>query len=349
MSGAWYCTREDVKRSPDADTTNTADEQIDRLIESSSRRIDSLCHRKFHPFVGTRYFDFPSDRYGGSYCLRLEGNDLISVDSIVSGGVTIAPADYFLEPVNAGPPYTRIEIDLSSSASFNVGSTRQRNIAVTGVWGNREDEENFGTLTQDMTALQTGSSQTAYESNPEVGQIFRIGAEFFTIDDFSMADSTQNLQTSLTAQALNTVVAVSAGNGFSVGEEILIDGEKMLIREIAGNNLIVKRPWGGTVLAAHNSGADIYRNSNVNTSRARFGSVAAAHSSGSDLFLWKVPALVNQLAIAETVASFQQEKAAYAREIAAGDSVKEVAGRGLQDLRDDVYAAHGRKFRTRAV
>ena len=42
---------------------------------------------------------------------------------IVAGGTTIPASGYYLEPVNDGPPYTRVESNLSSQYAFAIGAT----------------------------------------------------------------------------------------------------------------------------------------------------------------------------------------------------------------------------------
>lgn len=139
MALPWYCTREDVKAALDYKETARNNQQIDRLIEATSRRIETMCHRRFYPQVDTRYFDWPNKTSGRSYRLWLDADELISVTSISSGGSLIDVGEYFLRPYNDSPPYTHIEIDLSGSASFGGGSTHQQDITITGVFGYSAD------------------------------------------------------------------------------------------------------------------------------------------------------------------------------------------------------------------
>jgi hypothetical protein len=59
--------------------------------------------------------------------------------------------------------------------------------------------------------------------------------------------------------------------------------------------------------------------------------------------------LVQQLTIAETLNSLAQEGSGYARTIGAGEAIRPASGAGLAQLRKQVFAAHGRPPRARAV
>src|SRR5882757_9893420 len=120
--GITYCTREDVKESLD--------------IKTATRSVENLTRRVFYPTITTRYFDFPDGGRSSTYRQWIdEPAQLISATSVTSGGTTIVTNDYFLEPVNEGPPFNRIEIDLASTANFDAEATHQRQTVVAGTWG----------------------------------------------------------------------------------------------------------------------------------------------------------------------------------------------------------------------
>ena len=133
----WYTSRESVKRAgtiwgPDQDA------RIDRHIEAATVAIERRLHRIFIPKTQTRLYRWP--RYNSSAFVLWLDFDLISLTTLQTKAqdttpTTIAAADYFLEPANFGPPYDRIEIDLSSSAALESGDTPQRSISVLGAWG----------------------------------------------------------------------------------------------------------------------------------------------------------------------------------------------------------------------
>ncbi|WP_449342453.1 hypothetical protein, partial [Streptomyces aurantiogriseus] len=159
-----YATREDVMHALDVKPTAYNSAQIDRALQSASRGVEALCHRRFYPEAATRYFDWPSSQYRPSWRLWLDDNELISITTLTSGGTTIAASDYFLEPNRTGPPYNRLEIDLDSNAAYGGGDTHQRDITITGLWGYRNDETLVADVDEAMTATETDLDVTTAHS-----------------------------------------------------------------------------------------------------------------------------------------------------------------------------------------
>jgi len=351
MATVAYCTREMVMAALDVAEVARNSAQVDRAIEAATDAIHGLLKRRFYPQLATRYFDWPNQQYARPWRLWLDDDELISVTTLVAGGVTIPPGDYFLEPANSGPPYTRIEIDLASSSAFAPGATHQRAIVVTGLFGYSADEEQVGDLTASLGASEgaTGSA-TWTTARIGVGAILRIDSEWMIVTAKTMVDSTQNLGgAGLQASSSDVTVPVSGGAAFAVEEVLAIDSERMLIVDKTGNNLTVKRAWDGTVLAAHSAGADVYTLTGVELDRGELGTTIAAHSSGADIFRHRVPPLIRDLAVAEAINQLQQETAGYARVIGEGETAREGTGRGLFDLRRDALARYGRQARSRAI
>lgn len=350
--GIWYATREDVKAELDVKETARSNGRIDRVLESASRSVEGLLHRRFAPVTATRYFDWPSGQYARPWRLWLDDNELISVTSLSSGGTTISASDYFLEPNRSGPPYTRIEIDLSSSAAFGGGDTHQRDITITGLWGYANDETTVGTTASAISATTatTVNVNGAASALLGVGSVLRVDSERMLITGRSMLTTGQTLGGSgLTAQANSVTVTVSDGTAFAVDEVLLVDSERMLIVDIADNNLTVKRAWDGSVLAAHSVGATIYAPRTLTVTRGALGTTAATHSSGATVYRWDPPGPVRELTIAEALNTLMQGQSGYARVVGSGEAQREASGRGLADLRNSVYTSHGRKARIRGV
>lgn len=344
----WYCTQEDVESAMDTAVSARNTAQIRRAIEAGSRGADTLCHRRFWPQTATRYFDWPRPD-GETWRLWLDEHELVSVTTLTAGGTTIAAADYFLEPANTGPPYTRIEIDRSSSAAFAAGNTPQRAIEIAGVFaGCPVDETAAGSLAEALDASETSVDVTD-SATIGVGSLIRVGAERMTVTGKTMLDSGQNTGGALAASMADTTVAVATGSAYTAGETILVDAERMLIVDIAGNNLVVRRAWRGATLAAHNTNADVYAPRTLTVVRGAVGTTAAVHDTATAVFLFDPPPLVRDYSLALAVDQLLQETSGYARTVGAGDNEREASGRGLRGLRDQVYAAHGRKVRHRAV
>jgi hypothetical protein len=283
--------------------------------------------------------------------LWLDGDEMISASALVSGGVTIAPASWRLRRMDGReePPYTHLELDLGTSAAFTTALTSQRSIALTGVYGHSAVEATAGTITAGINASTT-TVPVSDSSEIGVGSLLRIDTERVIVTARLMVDTTQNLGgAGLTALNSDVIVPVGSGTSFTVGETILIDAERMLIVDIAGNNLIVKRAWDGTVLAVHATNADVYAPRTLTVTRGALGTTAASHLSAAAVARHVPPALVNELAIAETEVRLSQKQSAYARTIGSGDNERESSGRGLSDIRNDVYTAFGRKMRTASI
>ncbi|MFD8700965.1 hypothetical protein, partial [Kitasatospora purpeofusca] len=182
-----------------------------------------------------------------------------------------------------------------------------------------------------------------------IGSLLRIDAERVVVTGRAMLDTGQTLAGDLTNQNNNVVVPVTAGAAFAVGEMILIDGERMLVDEIAGNTLLVRRAWDGSPIAPHTTGAAVYAPRTLTVVRGALGTTAATHSSGADVALWQAPGSIRQLCLAEALVDLMQGRSGYARTAGSGESEREASGKGLADLRDRVYTSHGRKARSAAV
>jgi hypothetical protein len=350
MGRIWLCTREDVKGALDSAETARNNAQVDRAVDGASRSVEGYLHREFRPTLATKYFDWPGEQRPRPWRLWIEGRaQLVELDAVTAGGVAIPTGNVFLEPANYGPPYDRVEIDLGTTSAFSSAATHQRAIAFTGLWGYSNDEEQVGSLAADLAAdANAAPSITWTTADIGVGDVLRIGDERMIVSARSMVDTTQNLQTAIGASTADVTVAVASGAAFTPGEVVLLDSERMLVVDVAGNNLTVKRAWDGSVLAAH-TGSGIYSLTGVDVDRAQLGTVLAAHSSGAAIYRHLVPGLVRELATAEALDTLLQQQSGYARRQRSGDAAQEDGGRGLPDLRDQARRRFGRKARTGAI
>jgi hypothetical protein len=348
MSTPRYATREQVKRALDIAETARSNAQIDRALADATEAIHGLCHRVFYPTLATRYFDWPDEQMGTWYRLWLDASELISVTTLVSGGTTIAASDYLLEPQRYGPPYNRVEVLLSSRATLGGGNTWQRDITITGLFGYRLDEGSAGTLTAAVSSTTATTVNIGDSSVIGVGDLIRVDDERMLVTGKRALTTGQTLQADLTASAAATTVAVTNGAAYAVDETILLDSETMLIVDIAGNNLIVRRAWDGSTLAAH-TGSIIYAPRTLVVERGALGTTAATHANGTSVVRFDPPPLVKRLAIAEALVQLGLESAGYARTSRSGDGQQRQSYDAVGDLRDQVYTAHGRKTRLRAV
>jgi hypothetical protein len=342
-------TREEVKDALDAGETSRSNRLIDRAIVSATEDVEGLLNRVFYPTVATRYFDWPNRGVTSrAWRLWLDENDLISLTSLVSGGVTIPPADYFLEPVNSGPPYTRIEIDLSSQSAFTVGSTHQRTIAATGLWGYNSRTTPGGVLGVAISSTSATTITVSDSSKIGVGDMILVDSERMTVTDRAMADTSVVFSGLQTTSAADNTLSVTSGTAFSVGEVLRFDAERCLIVDITGNTLVLKRAVDGTQLSAH-TGGTIYASRLLTVVRGALGTTAATHLISAPISVGVPPGLVKELGLAYALNNHLQAQAAYARVAGSGDNASEFTGRGIKSLERDVRSAHGRMARMRTI
>lgn len=343
--GVAYCTREAVKAALDIQS-HARDAQIDRLIQSASRHVESLCHRKFYPQNDTRYFDWPDAQMGRSWRLWLDANELISATSITSGGNTVV--DYFLRPYS-GPPYTHVELDLSGGDNFGGGATWQRDVTIAGVFGYGADEATAGTAAEALDASETGVD-VSNSAVVGVGDLIRVDSERMLVTEKTWLTTGATLAGTLTANKAEVSVPVSSGAAFNAGETILVDSEQMQVVAIAGNTLTVRRAEGGSVLAAHSSGVTAYAPRTLTVTRGACGTVAATHSADVSVYRHEPPSPVTSYALAWVVYHLQREQGAYASSTpASSGSGMRVTRSELDALCEEVYSAYGRKARKRVV
>lgn len=345
MAGVFYCQREDIAFALDVKLTAQSAAEIDRAIDSASRNVEGLCHRHFYPLTTIRYFDYPNKQSAGIGRLWLDRWELISVSAFTSGGVTVPPANYYLEP-NWGPPFNRIEVNRGSSSALSSSSlTSQRALAISGVFGYSAEEENGGTAAEAMDLTETGLDGSGSPS-VGVGSILRIDTERMIVTDRSWLTSGQTLLTPVAASMSAVALAVTDGTQFAAREVLLLDSERMLVVEVAGNTLTVRRAVQGSTLAGH-TGSAIYWPRTLTVTRGALGTTAATHLISAPMYLHVVPALIRELTQAYAEAYCLQRNAGWARTVGSEQNEREASGRGIRSLEDDVYQAYGRKARIR--
>lgn len=344
ISRPCYVTREEVALALDVAETARSYDRIDRAIESASDDVDGTLRRTFSPVLDTRYFSWPDVAYRTPWRLWLDESELIRLDSLTAGGVTIPSTDWLLEPDSAGPPYWAIEVNRSTSSVFQAGTTFQRAIAATGLFGYRNDEDTVGTLAGTLDDAE-GATASVTWSTPKVGvgSLLRIGTEYVLVTDRSMVNSGQTTGGALAKDTSAVSLAVQDGTAFAPDEVLLIDSERVRVTAVAGNTLTLKRSVDGSVLASHGSGAAIYALLGVTLKRAAQGSTLAEHAISSVIYRHLAPPLVRDLALAYALNQFLQEGAGYGRTIGTGENQQEASGRGVRSIEADAMVRHGRQ------
>jgi hypothetical protein len=353
VTEVWYCAREDVLGALDVPEASWRYQQIDRLIQGSSRGIEGDLGRYFYPLVSTQTFDWPDHQFSLPWRYWLDQRELLSVTQVLAAGQDIT-ASVMLRPDDApmrGRPYTKIEIDLSTSAAFTSGATYQRAIIISGTFGYCQGETPAGTV----AAFTDTTSTSATVSNAAlvgVGNILRVDAERMHVTDRAMATTTATITGPLTALNNNNTIPVSNGALLNQGETIQVDAEQMLITSIIGNNVTVERAWGGTVLAAHTTNTTVNAARLLTVTRAALGTTAATHTANAPINVHLVPPLIRELCVAETLAALGQERRGYTTIVkrssnpAPGDPLE--ISMALDDLRRRA-AARYRRVRTRTA
>lgn len=345
----WYANRSAVKAALDYAETARANAAVDRALAAASRQVDRLCNRRgFWPLIATRRLDWPTPATPTPGRLWLGNDRLITLTSITSGGTTIAVGDVELYP-DDGPPYSRIELDRSTSASFGLGQTSQKDVAITGVWGETLDTDPAGALAAAISSTTATTATLTDGSTVDVGDLVVVDSERMLVTGKAMTSASLTVGGSgLTASAGAQSLTISGGT-VAVGEVLLIGAERVRVDDVAGSVAIVKRAFDGTALAAHNAGDAVLVARALTVVRGFGGTTAATHSSSAAVARQTYPDLVVQLTVAEAVAALKAEGTGWAREGGAGERKETAVAGGLEGLRQDVVEAHGRRVRHGAV
>lgn len=341
-----YCTRDDVLRAMDVAPSLRARTLVDRAVAGAVGIVEGTLKRRFSPSIGTRYFDWPDRAGAPAWKLYLDENELAALTAVTAGGVTVALADVNLEPNTTGPPYDRVELNLGTSASFTVGSTQQRNIALTGTFGYQLDTAPAGALSGAINASVTSLAVTD-SSQVSPGDLLIAGTEYLLVTETAMVTTGQTLQTPIDASSATVTIAVTTGSAYHAGEIVLLDSERMEIQDIAGNSLTVKRAVQGSVLATH-TGSTIYAPRTLTVVRGAQGSTAASHLDAITLTKHQVPPLVQQLVLGEALNLYAQMTSGFARQAGTGAATMAQGGQ-LDAIRARAKKRHGRGPRIWAV
>lgn len=349
----WYVTRGRVKRVLDIAETARRNADVDDAIEAASTNVESFLHRKFYPRAGTQTFDWPPRHRGATaWELYLDDRELSSSSGLTitttGGSVTLTAAQYKLRP-RQGPPYNKIEIDLSSTGAWAAGNTSQDAISITSAapygFGYRIDDRAAGALAAAISSTTATTTTVTDSSKIDIGSLVLCDTERMIVTDRALLTTGQTLSSPLDADMAGQSVSIASGAAVSVGEVITVDAERMQIDAIAGNTLTVTRAYDGSTLAAHLTGATLYAPRTLTIERGALGTTAATHSNGASLSYFAYPALVSALTTAYALNQLLQQGSGYARVSGSGDNQKEFTGRGIKQLEEDAYTAHGRKLR----
>jgi hypothetical protein len=359
MARPWYTTREEVKIALDFKQGAAANSFIDQQIARSCDAIDGELHRDFYPRTATLSFDWPTIQTARPWRLWLDQNDFTgAITSISSGGTTIDPTTVIPYPSWApglGQPYTHLELNVTSTSAWNASATWQNSIQVTcNAWGYSNAQIPAGALVAGIGTTDTQLTLAA-PSCRGVGSILTIDSERMLVTERQSTTTGQTLGANLASNVASNLVQVANTALFGLYEVITIDSERMFVYDTLGSNLLVKRGWEGTPLAAHTAGATIYAPRLLTVTRGALGTTAAAHTANTTVTEHDAPGLIRQLATALSVSSLIQTRAGYP----AATGRKAPQGQGgnqpavmpsdLDDLWARAYTSFGRKARVRSA
>lgn len=373
-----YANRDDVKRAMDMEVTSVDDARVDRALQSVAEEIDGTLHRYFFPNDFTQYLTWPNYQYAAPWRFWFDeagGHDLTVMTSLQSpSGTSIPLWQVFLEPVNKklGWPFTRMELDRSTTAAWGSASTPQHSILAAGTWG-WYNPQPAGTLAAsvnssvtsvtvsdgsqaaagDVIVLDPGTGAAPFPAYPgTAGALGAIQGERVLVTGKSTAATglTQSGAGCSTATSSDNALSTTGSGSLNTGEVLLLDQEQMLVADVnaATGIATVKRAWNGTVLADH-SAATVYAYRTLSVLRGQLGTTAASHSNGALVSKHFSPGLIRDLNIAAALDRVMQETSAYARTVGAADNAHPASGAGLADLWAKAVNTFGRKARVRAI
>jgi hypothetical protein len=330
----WYATREEVKRAGSLFGT-ARHAQIDRAIESVSNSISRGTRRVFIPKIATKLYRWPQTESDDPATLWVD-EDLLSVTTLQTKAqntspTTISSSDYFIEPNEYGPPYNRIEIDESSTASFESGDTQQRSISVLGSWGYSDNTSSSGTVVSGLSSDSTATSMVISDGSLiDVGHTLLIESEqVFVKERTSAAEPNSDLLDGVLTADRSETVTVDSGSRYSLNEVILVDAEEMLITGISGNVLTVIRGYNSTTLASHSNNQAVHVFRTLTIERGVNGTTAATHANSTAISRYDVEYAIKQLTIAMVLSELGQEGSSWGREVGSGDGAFQYGGKGF--------------------
>lgn len=361
-----YTTRLEVMEALDVKPAAYAATRVDRAIQSGADAVDKLCQRKFYFEDKTCFWDWPNYQYAYPWRVWFDEAELadvtVNVPVVSSGGVIIPNADIFWgDPQAPTAPYTYLELSRATNAAFGNGPTPQREISITGTYG-------YGVLTNPAGNLAAtcnigDSTITMSQGNsPGVGDVAIIDSERMLVVDQSYVNlGISPVSGCTTAKANDNIMGVASGPAFTAGEVLLLDSEWMLIQLVMGNNLIVKRAYGGSILNSHSLSSNIWAQRLLSVLRGQLGTTAASHSNNAPVIINQPPGLIKQLNIAEAILGLTNEPQAYASvsgTVTAGSGVggsgrtrarEPQVGVGIVGLRQQVESIYARESRSGVV
>src|SRR5579883_436978 len=224
-----YCGVEHLKRAIN-DQTNDRDDLILEHLNAASRDLELWLGRRFVPVTATNAYRWPPFHVAASWEVWTE-EDLLSVSllQVAAAGQNAEPVTlthYWLEPQAFGPPYNRVEVDLSSSDVFQSGPTPQRGVQITGQWGYCATTVPAGTLAAAITSATQTRIGVSVPTTLNQGDVLLVDAEALSVDvSPQLASGTLAVR-----RGVNGTVATTHSNGAALAVYRAPDDVRRLVR-----------------------------------------------------------------------------------------------------------------------
>ncbi len=358
----WYTTRDAVLEAI-GQTGVSIHPVIDRIIAAESRQIERWTRRFYIPRTETHLFRWPEPRAGRTGDILWVDQDLLAVTTLQSetqdsSPTTIPSSDYFLEPnspqVGGETRYDRIELDQSSSASFNPGATAQRSISVLGSWGYTDLTKSVGLVDDPSGITSSETTLIVDDGGPNgvlVGHTLLIGSEQLFVSEKILAalspggvgikvNDSGDITT--VASAATKTFTVDASHTIQVGELLRLNNEEMLVVAVNGNDISVDRGQNGSIMATHANDTDVHVNRTLTVERGVNGTTAASISDDDSISAYVVPEDIQDWCLEETINAYHMGRSGGVRTIGSVDATREVKGIGITDLREGMVEKYQR-------
>lgn len=358
MSPVRYATRDDVLSALDLVEAARLSAQVDRALDAATTSIDTLCSRRFAPWVGTREVQVAvgyARACGGRVGTWREhlGQHLAATTITTVTLDDVAVDEWWAGPQNpdtdaGAAPYTYLDL---IGPAFGT-------LALTGTFGACAATTAVATL----DGLISSSATTLAVDDVSqcgVGALLKLGTEWVNVVGQTYATTGQALTVGLAESVADNLLVCADPTVLAAGETLRLGSELVRVDTVTAAGATVQRAYAGTVLAAHAIAVTVEAPRTLTVERGACGSTAATHADGLTVARHRPPGLVRDLAIAEALNTLAQETSSYARTIGSGDTMRGggqpgrggagLPGTGLPGLREQVRAAHGRGVRTAAI
>lgn len=317
---------------------------IDDAIEASAQDITSAPLRRIHPIENhTVKYDWPPKDKSRNNILWFNDVDVLEINSLKIDGTLIDPNDYILHPYNVDKPYRWVELKDSSGKVFTSSADRQHAIEINATTGYDNTMVKDGIISSVLDADDNLVKMTSCDVG--VGSLLKINSEWVNVIDRFWSQTMDILTEDADSQSNVITLTIASLGAYMPGEVIRIGQEIMRVESYSeySGDLMVQRAVHGSPLSNLKKGSVIERQDLYKLERAVLGSNLTSHAIQTDVYRWKVPPLINQLAIAETLLTLHKSVTNYRIKLS------EASSWPIEDLRLKVWAKFKRPVVYRAV